>query len=202
MVRRNNKEIIKKEEEFQQRIIDVARVTRVMAGGKRMKFRVCLAIGDKKGRVAIGIAKGADVTLGITKALATAKKNLIKVPLVNETIIHPVEIKFKAAKVLLKPAKKGAGIKAGGPVRTLCELAGVPNITAKILGSNNKINIAKATILAFESFKKPKKMKAEDNKNSAKELKEDLSPKTKDNVEKKTFKDKLKKIIKKDNKDK
>ena len=137
---REKKGFIKKEEEFEQRIIDVARVTRVMAGGKRMKFRVCLAIGDRKGRIGIGLAKGADVTLGIGKAFTRAKKNIIKVPIENETILHPIEVKFKSAKVLLKPAKKGSGIKAGGAVRIVCELAGIPNITAKILGSNNKVN--------------------------------------------------------------
>jgi small subunit ribosomal protein S5 len=200
MVRKKNKEIIKKEEEFQQRIIDVARVTRVMAGGKRMKFRVCLAIGDKKGRVGIGIAKGSDVTLGISKALDAAKKNLVKVPLLNDTIIHPVEIKFKAARVLLKPAKKGAGIKAGGPVRTLCELAGIPNVTGKILGSNNKINIAKATILAFSSFKKPKKSKEFNKSENIKESVIEKNENEKEDKEpKKTLKDK---VINKEAKDK
>ena len=164
MVKKPNKEIIKKEEEFDQRVIDVARVTRVMAGGKGMKFRVCLAIGDKKGRVGFGIAKGNDVIMGITKALAKAKKNLIKVPLKNETIIHPVSYKFKAAKIILKPARKGSGIKAGGAVRTICELAGIPNITAKILGSNNKINNVKVTIEALNSFKVDKKKDKEEKK--------------------------------------
>ena len=202
MAKKVNKEI-KREEEFEQRIIDVARVTRVMAGGKRMKFRVCLAIGDKKGQVGMAIAKGADVTMGITKALAKAKKNLIKIPIVNETIIHPVEIKFKAAKVFLKPAKKGSGIKAGGPVRILCELAGIPNVTAKILGSNNKINIVKATLIAFKNFKLPKKLEEE-----KKEVKEEKieEKKTKESVgkieEKKGLKDKLRGFINKKEKSK
>ncbi len=202
---KKNKEVIKKEEEFQQRIIDVARVTRVMAGGKRMKFRVCLAIGDKKGRVGIGIAKGSDVTMGISKALDVAKKNLVKVPLVDETITHSIEIKFKAAKVLLKPAKKGAGIKAGGPVRTLCELAGIPNVTGKILGSNNKINIAKATIIAFANFKTKKEQ--EDNKSEETNLEENATPENFEKKEpqksqKKKFTDKFKKMINKDEKNK
>ncbi|MBD3359717.1 MAG: 30S ribosomal protein S5 [Candidatus Buchananbacteria bacterium] len=202
---KKNKEVIKKEEEFQQRIIDVARVTRVMAGGKRMKFRVCLAIGDKKGRVGIGIAKGSDVTMGISKALDVAKKNLVKVPLFNETIIHSVDIKFKAAKVLLKPAKKGAGIKAGGPVRTLCELAGIPNITGKILGSNNKINIAKATIIAFASFKKSKKAQEEskaDESNLEEKSTENIDKKEPQKSQKKKNSDKFKKMLNKDEKNK
>jgi len=155
------KEFIKKEEEFEQRIVDIARVTRVMAGGKRMKFRVCLAIGDKKGRVGLGLAKGSDVTLGINKALNRAKKNLVKVPIVNETIPHQVYLKLKAAKIILKPAKIGSGVKAGGPVRVMCELAGIGNVTGKILGTNNKISIAKAVLKALSSFKPGKKDKAE-----------------------------------------
>lgn len=221
MVRKNNnREIIKKEEEFTQRIVDVARVTRVMAGGKRMKFRVCLAIGDKKGRIGIGIAKGKDVTLGITKALARAKKDLVKINFVNETIAHQVNIKFKAAKVLLKPAKKGTGIKAGGPMRILCELVGIPNVTGKILGSNNKINIAKATMEAFKSLRSPKKSKedkadiasdksdksvkvepsssakASPSANASEDKSDDKKKETKVQP-KENLKDKLKKIIKK-----
>lgn len=200
MNRRNKKEFVKKEEEFQQRIIDVARVTRVMAGGKRMKFRVCLAIGDKKGSVGFGIAKGSDVTAGISKALTAAKKNMIKVPIMNETIIHPVEVKFNAAKVLLKPAKKGAGIKAGGPVRTMCELAGIPNITGKILGSNNKINIVKATMKAFSSFKKPKKFQEADKQAEAKsnQPEESIAKEKEETKAEKSFKDKIKGIMNKD----
>jgi len=186
MVKKPNKEIIKKEEEFEQRVIDVARVTRVMAGGKRMKFRVCLAIGDKKGRVGFGIAKGNDVIMGITKALTKAKKNMIKVPLKNETIIHPVVYKFKAAKIILKPARKGSGIKAGGAVRTICELAGIPNVTAKILGSNNKINNVKVTMEALSSFKIDKK--------KSNEIKEEKNQKVKElKSEKKEIKEKAKK---------
>lgn len=196
MPRSNNKEMIKKEDEFAQRIIDVARVTRVMAGGKRMKFRVCLAIGDKKGRVGIGIAKGADVTLAMGKSLTAAKKRMIKVPIVNETIIHPVRVKFNAAKILLKPAPKGAGVKAGGPLRILCELAGIPNIIGKNLGSNNKINIAKATLVAFQSFKLTKGQ--EDNNVKAAGTVVSQSVEDKKPEVKKSFKDKIKDIIKKD----
>ncbi|HDQ22579.1 MAG TPA: 30S ribosomal protein S5 [Candidatus Uhrbacteria bacterium] len=203
MNRRSNKEILKKEEEFEQRIIDVARVTRVMAGGKRMKFRVCLAIGDKKGRIGMGIAKGADVTQGVTKALAKAKKNLIKVPIVNETIPHAVNYKFKAAKILLKPAKKGAGIKAGGPLRILCELSGIPNITGKILGSNNKINITRASLEAFSSFKPHKKgkdLKAVDEKNHTTEKEVSGAGSDNKNPSKNFFKDKIKGMINKKDK--
>lgn len=199
MNKKDNKNFPKKEEEFQQRIIDVARVTRVMAGGKRMKFRVCLAIGDKKGRVGYSVAKGPDVTAAISKAFSQAKKNVIKVPMINETIVHPMEIKFKSAKLIFKPAKKGSGIKAGGAIRVLCELAGIPNISAKILGSNNKINNVKAAFAAFKSFNKHPKAnnKSESDSDNNKEEKGAVKNTENKKEEKSSIKDKVKKIIKK-----
>ncbi len=139
-------------DEFEQRIIDLARVTRVMAGGKRLRFRVCMVIGDRNGRIGFGVAKGADVALAISKAVAHAKKNIIEVPLVNETIPHRTLVDFKSAQVLFKPAPVGTGIIAGGAVRQVLELAGVPNVVAKILGCNNKINNVKAAFKAFEQM--------------------------------------------------
>lgn len=147
---------IKEDKEFEQNIIDIARVTRVMAGGKRMRFRACVVIGDKKGRVGMAVAKGADVTLAVNKAVAQAKKKIITVPIINETIPHQVNIKFKAAKVLIKPASKGTGIIAGGAVRSVLELAGLHNVVAKILGTKNKINNVTATIKALAALKKVK----------------------------------------------
>jgi len=147
--------------EFEQKIIDLARVTRVMAGGKRMKFRACVAIGDKKGSIGYGLAKGADVTLAVNKAVARAKKSMIKIPMVNETIPHAVYVKYKAAKVLLKPAQKGTGLKTGGAVRMVLELSGLGNVVGKIHGANNKVNNVKALFKAIESMKpvvsRPKK---------------------------------------------
>ena len=139
-------------EEFEQKIVDLARVTRVMAGGKRMKFRACMIIGDKKNRVGVGIAKGADVASAIAKAVVKAKKAVISVPVVDGTIPHEVTIKLKASKIMLKPARKGSGIKAGGVLRIVLELAGVRDAAAKILGTNNKVNNAKAAIVALGSF--------------------------------------------------
>lgn len=139
--------------EYEQRIIDLARVTRVMAGGKRMRFRACVALGNKRGLVGVALAKGADVTIAVTKAVNKAKKRMITVPIVNETIPHELRVKFKAARLLLKPAPKGTGIKAGGAVRVVLELAGVPNVVSKILGSNNKINNVTALLNALASFK-------------------------------------------------
>lgn len=138
--------------EFEQKILDLARVTRVTAGGKRMSFRCALIIGDRKGRVGLGVAKGADVQIAVDKAYRQAKKNLITVPMVDETIPHAVLMKFGSATVILKPAPKGTGLKSGGAMRVVLEYAGVPNAVSKILNSNNKINIAQATLNAIASL--------------------------------------------------
>lgn len=142
-----------KEKEFDQSIIDIARVTRVMAGGKRMRFRACVAIGDKRGRVGVAVAKGADVTMAINKAVTKAKKNVITVPIINETIPYRVVKKFGAAVIMLKPAPKGTGVKAGGSVRSILELAGISNVVGKILGSKNKLNNVIAAIQALQDLK-------------------------------------------------
>ncbi len=152
--------------EFDQHIVDLARVTRVTEGGKHLSFRACIIIGDRKGRVGFGVAKGKDVQLAVEKAMRQAKKNLIKVPLVNDTIPHTIISKYKAAKVLLKPAPVGSGVIAGGAVRVVLELAGVLNISSKIMSrTKNKIAVVKATFKALESFKKkalPKEEKAKE----------------------------------------
>lgn len=144
-------------DEFDQKIIDIARVTRVMAGGKRLRFRVCVALGNKKGKIGVGLGKGADVTMAITKAVNSAKKNMIDAPIVNETIPHEIYQKSGAAKVLLKPAKKGRGIIAGGAVRLILELSGIKNITSKNLGTNNKVNVAKCVMEAMKNIKRVEK---------------------------------------------
>ncbi|HLD27422.1 MAG TPA: 30S ribosomal protein S5 [Patescibacteria group bacterium] len=142
--------------EFEQRIIDLARVTRVMAGGKRLRFRACVAIGDKRGRVGWSVAKGADVAIAVNKAVNKAKKNLFKLKLTGGTIPHQVVGKFKSSQVMLKPAVEGTGIIAGGAVRQILELAGVPNIYGKILTkTNNKISNIEATMKALKSLKQP-----------------------------------------------
>lgn len=148
-------------DEFEQRVIDIARVTRVMAGGKRMRFRACVAIGDKKGKVGIGLAKGADVTLAVAKAVNQAKKHLITVPIVKQTIPHAVNLRVGAAHILLKPAAVGRGIIGGGIVRTILELSGIHNVTSKILGTNNKVNNAKCVIEALLTLRAPKKQEKE-----------------------------------------
>ena len=127
-----------------------------------MRFRTCLIIGDKKGRVGMGIAKGKDVAASVEKAFGRAKKNLVTVPLQNETIPHEIKMKNGAAYIMLKPAPVGTGLKSGGPVRVVLELAGVPNAVSKILGSKSKINNARATFDALRALQKvdvtPKKV--------------------------------------------
>jgi small subunit ribosomal protein S5 len=164
--KRTDKERSGKDEEFEQRVIDLARVTRVMAGGKRMRFRACVAIGDKKGKIGIGIAKGADVTLAVSKAVNKAKKDIINVSIINNTIPHSILKKYGASKVLLKPGSKGRGVIAGGAVRIILELAGIKNVTSKILGTNNKVTNVKCVIEALKSLKKINinKIVAEDKK--------------------------------------
>lgn len=139
--------------EFDSRILDLARVTRVTKGGKRMRFRACVILGDRNGRVGYGVAKGADVQSSVNKATNQARKRMVKVVFVDGTIPYEIRKKYAAADVLIKPAPRGTGIKAGGAVRVVLEFAGVPNVVAKILGSNNKINNAKAAILALSELK-------------------------------------------------
>ncbi|EKD43077.1 MAG: ribosomal protein S5 [uncultured bacterium] len=148
--------------EFDSSILDLARVTRVTEGGKHMSFRALVVIGDRKGRVGFAVDKGKDVQISVDKATRKAKKNLIKVPMTHDTIPHMVTSKFKASKVMLKPAPRGSGIIAGGAVRSVLELAGVPNVSSKILGkTKNKITIVKATFEALKTLRQPMKKQAE-----------------------------------------
>jgi small subunit ribosomal protein S5 len=144
------------------KLLDLARVTRVAAGGRRFRFRAVVVSGDKEGRVGVGVAKGADVAQAIEKATKQAKKNAITVPIVEGTIPHEVEAKFGASKVLLKPQKGGRGLVAGGPVRTVCEFAGIQNISGKFLSkTHNKLNNALVTIEALKKLKVSKKKDAD-----------------------------------------
>jgi small subunit ribosomal protein S5 len=139
--------------EFDQKVVEVKRVTRVTSGGKRMRFRALVVIGDHKGKVGMGLKKGADVSESVNKAVNAAKKNMITLPLVNETIPHVLNIKYKSSSLMLKPAKPGTGVIAGGAVRSVMELAGVKNVVSKMLGSNNKVNNVKAVFAAFSKMK-------------------------------------------------
>jgi small subunit ribosomal protein S5 len=139
--------------QFEERVIDIDRVARVVKGGRRFRFRALVAIGDKKGQIGIGVDKGSDVQAAISKAVNKAKMHLLTVDITEEgTIYHEATAKVSGAKVFMKPASLGTGLIAGGVMRTIFELAGISSILAKSLGSANKINIAYATITALKSI--------------------------------------------------
>jgi small subunit ribosomal protein S5 len=138
------------------KLVQINRVAKVMKGGKRLRFSALVVTGDGNGHVGIGLDKANEVPLAISKASAVARRNLITVPLARTTIPYKVMVKFGAAKVLLKPAAPGTGIIAGSSMRAVLEAAGVKDILTKSLGSDNRINVAKATLLALSQLKDPK----------------------------------------------
>ena len=143
-----------KKEEFDSKLLDLARVARVTKGGKQLRFRTVMIVGDRKKRVGLGVAKGLDVQQAVEKSTRLAKKNLFEIPIVGDTIPHEVYAKFGPAKVLLRPQRKGRGLVAGGTVRVICSLGGIKNISSKILGrTTNKLNNAMATIKALRKLK-------------------------------------------------
>ena len=141
--------------EFDQKIIDIRRVARVVKGGRRFSFRVSVIVGNRKGEVGIGVGKASDTTLAIEKAARIAKKNKVKIPLTKDkSIPHEVDAKFDQAKVALRPARKGRGLVAGSSVRIVLDLAGINDTVAKVISrSKNKLNIARATINALKKIK-------------------------------------------------
>lgn len=139
------------EKQFDERTLHIDRVARVVKGGRRFRFRALVVVGDRKHKVGIGMAKGADVTSAITKATEVAKKHMISVSLYKGTLPHEVETKVSGAHILLKPASAGTGLIAGGVIRTILDVAGVKNALSKSLGSSNKANTAYATINALDS---------------------------------------------------
>lgn len=144
-------EVPPEEKQFDERVVHIDRVARVVKGGRRFRFRALVVVGDRKNRVGIGLAKGADVTAAVTKATEVAKKHFVAVPVTNGTIPHEAEAKVSGARILIKPASKGTGLIAGGVVRTVLEVAGISNALSKSLGSTNKANTAYATIAALQS---------------------------------------------------
>ena len=149
MRRNNRRDRVKADaapKEFEEVTINIDRVSRTVAGGRRMRFKALVAIGNKKNKVGVGVAKGNDVTTAVAKATAVAKKNMIVFNMDGETICHEVETKVTGADVLMKPAAPGTGIIAGGVVRSIIGLTGVKNLISKSLGSTNKVNIAYAVI--------------------------------------------------------
>lgn len=138
--------------QFEELVINIDRVARVVKGGRRFRFKALVVVGDRKNKVGVGVAKGADVQAAIAKATDVAKKHLITIPVANETIPHETEVRFSGAQVLLKPAAPGTGIIAGGVVRSIIGVTGIRNMLSKSLGSTNKVNIAYATIDALKSL--------------------------------------------------
>lgn len=150
--RRPREERAPEEKQFDERVMNIDRVARVVKGGRRFRFRALVVVGDRKGRVAIGIAKGADVTSAVTKATESAKKNFMTVKLYKGTFPHEAQAKVGGANILLIPASPGTGLIAGGVVRTVLEVAGVSNALSKSIGSTNKINTAYATLEALKQM--------------------------------------------------
>lgn len=149
----NNPDLLAGENPYEEKVVNIDRVARVVKGGRRFRFRALVVVGDKKGQVGIGISKGADVTAAVTKATSVAKKNIQTVALENGTFPHEARAKVSGANILIMPASPGTGLIAGGVVRVVLELAGVQNALSKSIGSSNKINIAYATLEALMSVK-------------------------------------------------
>ena len=134
-----------KKDRFEDRVVSVARVSKTVKGGRRMSFSALVVVGDREGTVGFGLGKAGEVPEAVRKAVAQAKKSLVSVPLENQTIPFMVQAKFGASKLLMSPAPDGTGIVAGSAVRAIAELAGIPNLMAKIQGSRNPHNVVKAT---------------------------------------------------------
>lgn len=138
--------------QFEEVVITIDRVARVVKGGRRFRFKALVVVGDRKNKVGVGVAKGADVQTAVAKATDVAKKSMITIPVANDSIPHDAEVKVSGARVLLMPAAPGTGIIAGGVVRSIIGVTGIKNLLSKSLGSTNKVNIAYATIDALKSM--------------------------------------------------
>lgn len=148
--RRNDRE----QSEFEERVVSINRVTKVVKGGRRLRFAALVVVGDKNGHVGFGTGKAQEVPEAIRKAIEDAKKNLVEVPMVGTTLPHEVIGVFGGGRILMKPAVEGSGVAAGGPVRAVLELAGVADVTSKSLGSNTPINVVRATVEGLTQLKK------------------------------------------------
>lgn len=139
--------------EYEEEVLELSRVTRVVAGGRRLRFRATVVIGNKKGKIGLGTGKATEVAISIQKAILQAKKNLVTIQLYKDTIPHDIKVKFNSARVYLMPAGPGTGVIAGGSVRKIAELAGIKNLLSKCFGSTNKLNNAYATMEAMKMLK-------------------------------------------------
>ena len=154
--RRPKRNFDKPKSDLEDKVISINRVTKVVKGGRQFRFAATVVVGNRKGKVGIGLGKAKEMPDAVKKATQTASKNLIKVNLIdNRTISHDIIVKEGACKVMLKPAKEGTGVKAGGPVRDVLELAGVKDVLSKSQGSSTKINAARATLNALKMQKSP-----------------------------------------------
>lgn len=207
------------EKEFDERVIEIARVSRVVKGGRRIRFRALVVIGDRKGKIGMGVARANEVADAVKKAVSQAKKKMVEVPTVEGTIPYEVTASHGAARVILKPAAPGTSIVAGGAVRAVAELAGVTDILAKILGTRNKVNNVYAVVKALSSFdpkyvemaraaakkaekKEIKKEDKKEKKSEAKKTEEKKTKKEKEDKPKEEKKSKTKKTTKKKASDK
>ncbi len=160
MAKQGKKMTRREKPEFDQKLLNLARVTRVVKGGRRFRFRATLVIGNRKGKVGVGVAKGSDVSDAIKKAYNDAQKNMVVIELNGGTITHDVTAKLGSARVLLRPASEGRGVIAGGAVRAVVDLLGVKDIVSKSLGASNPLNVARVTIKALKMLKAPRVPKA------------------------------------------
>lgn len=152
MIQNSKKQIFKEVEtgsQFEDKVVEISRISRTVAGGRRIRFRVLVVAGNRRGKVGIGVSKATEVSEAVKKAKLQAQKNAREILIKNETIHHRIIESFGAARILLKPAKSGTGIIAGGAVRTVLDLAGIKNVVSKTLGDKNKINNSKATFNAL-----------------------------------------------------
>jgi small subunit ribosomal protein S5 len=169
MAKPGKKPLPKEVKEFEEAVIEMSRVTRVVKGGRRMRFRATVVIGDKRGKVGYGVGKAAEVQQAVSKAVSKARKRLIRIPLYKGSIPHQTQVKFKSSVIFMKPASEGTGIIAGGAMRQILELAGIKNVLGKSLGSTNRINTAKATYNALVKLRERPNTETDRQKEEAKD---------------------------------
>lgn len=149
--RDNRRDVVAEPKQFEEIVINIDRVSRVVKGGRRFRFKALVVVGDRKNKVGVGVAKGADVQAAVAKATEVAKKHMVTIAIDNDTLPHESEVRFAGAQVLLKPAAPGTGIIAGGVVRQIIGVTSIRNLLSKSLGSTNKVNIAYATVEALRA---------------------------------------------------